>query len=716
MSVTFDYKPWKVKLQITPKKPVASLMSLYDLIADDTGSPRASVSYSAASGAALAHDLIYYNAKFWSTTGTIEAAETLDDWELLGIDMGPVKYDSRAKHKTITIPSASRQYFDSSTQSYIMRNKTAALYPDTADELYLAAEHGWDTTSAVTAYGEANAFTVGTTETAFTADILLTDADTTFNATLVNVTGVSGYTGLLLNVYNSANARLFVQRMTGIIANTLIKAVFENKNESVITCLKNTYVWVRTSFFGDYIDPDSFNQDLTSESDVVHKNLMLSGSGDFNRYDGISTTPAVGTTNYYKKKRTESTRPYIPQTSPSVDLLSNRILSGYTSMTDTELNTVLTDGIFNDSVGSVKTEPVSRAMLSTLHTIYPATFLDPESKRTAEDYKGDRPTLLPLSGTDQIDGRILSPTIDELWHYIKRLVSGRSKDSDTVKTDTGYIYQKDTDYKNEQDTYLNQPTDFHIPVDFTGTVATYKRGDPLESVIKSVDNSGNEDAVALVVSYFVNAPQSFKFNLFEQLKDLHNMTVSFNDIGYVQNLPVDQSAGARTSTLLTENSAMSSGDWSPRTGPLSLRELEVSILELKFNLIYAFKEINNNFATVGLLGKNGTNADKPNENFGGSLYMMHKSYNGNRSNPNTWYSPNGDNTGSDASKGAKAVYSDIKDLDSTGARKFLAENYGTGSEIPEDQGTPTSAYTFLAADGNWRTMEHNRLPILDEEY
>ena len=38
---------------------------------------------------------------------------------------------------------------------------------------------------------------------------------------------------------------------------------------------KNTFVWVRCPFFGDYINPDSFMQDLNTESKVKFSEIIL---------------------------------------------------------------------------------------------------------------------------------------------------------------------------------------------------------------------------------------------------------------------------------------------------------------------------------------------------------------------------------------------------------------------------------------------------------
>lgn len=718
MSIAFDYKPWKVKLQVTPKKPIASLVSLYDLIATEDGELRVNIlnGYSGAQGVALSHDLIYYNAKFWSSTGNIEASNELEDWELLGIDIGPVTYDSRAKHKTISIPTESKEFFDSNAnQRYILHNKDAALYPSTAEELYKTTVHGWEDGTVVTSYSEANPFTVGTSATAGDADILLTDPDSTFNATLVNATGISGYTGLLINIANSVRARTFISSLTGLTANALTGTDFL-KDSTVVTCLKNTYVWVRTAFFGDYINPDSFNQELTSESDVIHKNIMISSDGDFNRYDGITKA------NQDTTKKSENTRPYIPQTVPSVDLLSNRIVSDYTNPESTALSDILEEGAFDTEVGSLKTEPISRED-SNAHILYPPAYLDPETPKSAADFGTERPVLVPKDGNATVDGRLVSPTIDELWHYIKRLVSGRINDYVAPGADKGRIEQTDPACMNDKDTCLNQPTEYTLPVDYQKGVVTLKKGDPLETLIKSVDESGSSDAIALTVSLFVNAPQSFSYSIFEQIRSAASLSEKFSDFFDVNNyVPYHQDNGEISyDSTVHEGDPSYLGDWAPRANPYSLRELELAIMEIKYNLLFAFRQVNTNFAEVGSLAKHGVSTTKdendldvevPGSEYAGSLYMLHKDYNKERDLPNTWFNPNGSPTG-DTRLGASVVYSDV---DENGAKTFTASNYGSGANIPESQENQTSAYTFLAADGTWRTMEHVRIPILDEEY
>ena len=130
--------------------------------------------------------------------------------------------------------------------------------------------------------------------------------------------------------------------------------------------LKETYVWVRAPFFADYIVTESFGQDLNTTAKVKHSELMLSGAGDFKKYDAyltgkstrlsLDSDPSSADNNVTANasltgigfndanniesgltdgsvdqedidKLSENTLPYIPKTSPTVDFYTAAFVS-----------------------------------------------------------------------------------------------------------------------------------------------------------------------------------------------------------------------------------------------------------------------------------------------------------------------------------------------------------------------------------------------------
>jgi hypothetical protein len=85
--------------------------------------------------------------------------------------------------------------------------------------------------------------------------------------------------------------------------------------------LRNTYVWVKATYFADYIDYRDFNQSLNQTSDVVFKNTIIDPGVDFDRFD-IDYTNVNGVPPITSKLLAELTRPYVPVSTPGYDLVS----------------------------------------------------------------------------------------------------------------------------------------------------------------------------------------------------------------------------------------------------------------------------------------------------------------------------------------------------------------------------------------------------------
>jgi hypothetical protein len=241
--------------------------------------------------------------------------------------------------------------------------------------------------------------------------------------------------------------------------------------------LKNTYVWVRSAFYADYIVSDSFSQDLHKKANVIHKNIMIGEDGNFNRYDDLDFGDGnlsndgnyIGGGNENEgdaiEGRSEISRSYLPKTTPSIDRLSEKLVPGfmrveppYNGLLDIDegkrqiIEQVMTKviaaaGLENTKIGSLEAESTSRAFEKNENIpkeiIYPFGYFDNKVDLTPEEYAqykrnisdyfsvaggGYTPAIVPSSGNDIVAGRIFSITVDELWEYIKRLVDGRPID------------------------------------------------------------------------------------------------------------------------------------------------------------------------------------------------------------------------------------------------------------------------------------------------
>jgi hypothetical protein len=107
----------------------------------------------------------------------------------------------------------------------------------------------------------------------------------------------------------------------------------------------------------------------------------------------------------------------------------------------------------------------------------------------------------------------------------------------------------------------------------------------------------------------------------------------------------------------------------------------------------------------------------------GSLYQLHKNYNFDVANPNTYYNNSGTDTGfkeGNEPVGAKAVIDDddwrTPEQKSSGHIRYV-ENYGSSNSLSTDPEQYSSHDVYLSAFGDWRYVsDHNRLPILRGEW
>lgn len=320
--------------------------------------------------------------------------------------------------------------------------------------------------------------------------------------------------------------------------------------------LKHCYVILKCAFLADPVDYTDFAQNLNPESDVVHRNIIISGKGDFHRYedevtyaDGAESTTSDSTT-----------RPYIPKTTPVVDLLSDEFTSG--SSIEEKVATLIAESVKPDSdIGSLPSSPlvgkgISDGVTSKTSTALPPGWFDPSSRNDATDYT-DMPAVMPKTGNGVFDGRLIGPTIDEINYIIKQILGGRAAESNT-QDEIGY--PGGTGNNTDTRITIKEHT-------FKSSSGGNVKGDPL--YIKWTEGA---NGLTYSVQKWIDNPSKFTYSLVQAIKDF-------------------QATLKETPTITVYESK-------PNDTVYSLRELEALIRGLQYNLEYAVTLLSKSFATV----------------------------------------------------------------------------------------------------------------------
>ena len=846
---------WKHTLETTPTSSVNSLVSLYDLFYDEDGKLWVE-STDANAGTALDHDIICLNRGMLTSgnkidTKTATSAEK-STWWTFGIDTSIPLYDARSKYKEVDCNAS----LGDGTKITIFQNKKFRIYDKDAalapNSISLFTCRSPVTNGAIQSPDWTNfeppsvgVFSATGDASNESCDILLSCPDSVFKSTLVTQDGYEAYNRIMINPY-TWYAICLVVKATGMDytsllgssnfysginysqfsntvksyknfwsradaqANYLARAVdlgdnsytLQSKAETNGTydenrwfyLLKNTFVWVRAPFYGDYIVPEDFNQDLNTDAKVVHNELMLSGAGDFKKYDVYSTATAsvpvgtkVSTTNLSNfvnlgigasstnttesLSPSETTLPYIPKTSPTVDIYTSLLLDGNgdlagskaredTSNFSTKLISDPADKIdsFLDDncsgndplVRGLPIAPINRTDASNETSnskpdnLAPVNYFDPESRMEGSDYAalGRFPTIIPKDGNLYVDGRIIGPTIDEIWIMLKKLTGGRLSDFDVndgvtttadkaraLNLDIGIPYGSTTKTQNDTDTTMTEVPDSQFNFKYEGSETLNKKGDPIDFVYSPENGEVSSSSFnqTIKITKFINQNDAIVYPVYKSLKDLSTDVTTFDttknkDRG-ITNFTAWNGIGKKDS-VLGDNATILTGAWGPREAPYSLRELEAMVMGNKFNIITQARFIKENFAVTGKLGKTSGYDEEDMYNYAaGSLYQMHKDYNFDVTDPNTFYNAEGTANGLDDdgnSKGARATIDDNDIRTETQIKEGhirFAETYGTSTALNYNAEKYSSSDVYLSAGGDWRYVsDHNRIPCLRAEY
>ena len=715
------YYDWKVDFSDNPSRTQGGIYSLYDLLILETeGSYQVR---SLSNAVYLNHDVICYNSAVYDKkTGQPNRANgTFDIWAKHGIDIAPVKIDSRALlHQKTNKNSKFIRYFSkdsvlkySTVQEAI---KNAIVAEASLKDLFINYDSDW---KIETSYAYKGHSVTSEDVLANNTDIIVLEPDESFNLiyntentesltaykkvfikqdVLKNILNyyINNYSGFGFFIEGNANSLKADQILQLISSTTKFEpgTALDLSDDAplIFEFLKNTFVFIRASFFADYIQPEVFKQNLTEQSEVKHKNIIISGQGDFHRYsDSSSEGP-------------ENTRFYRMQTAPTVDLLSKNYakqvkINNYDNAEDRD---ALYNELFakHELFGSVLYDNKNTKASSTSPNDYLTSpqYFDPEvpQYRDNNSEASDPPVLIPEAGNLYVDGRILGPTIDEIWKYFKQIVSGTIA-SDKAKngTDNGFTYNDEYPCNENTTPEERKGATFYKEYNSTGdTNSAPIIGDPIESEIKTHENGFEY----LNITKWVTPPTHFKIQVYEFLKAASNEVTS--------GLETDDSKTEHKIENLAPDNNLFSYDghtpnpptakdniYGPRGNPYSLRELEAMLANTKYNINALMSFLVKNYTVNGALS-HGT----------GGLFQFHKNYNSKIGDPNTIYT--GPELGAD--KGA-----DIEDRANL-TSKTLSDY---GKETADKSNSCTAKDVYLAADGTWRYIhQETRLRIFNPEF
>lgn len=756
-NIMIDNKTWKVWLSSNPENPCATLHSLYDLLTDG-GILYFQQSHSNKMiGTSLGHDIFIYKNDLYFSNGDINKSKPLSLWEKFGFDLTCPNYDNR--NKPLKYPVTFRFDKDQEkTLNFLIYDKSSALLPNSVQEF-----HNDSKSTFGTAWDSGNngnegwnsykrLFTVGSQdrpESLNKADIILVNKDTVFQSSMIFESGKDSYTRLYLNKTKTISEFIIhclkkhfdrgneqysvIDTIKGNKSDEeFLISLINSENNSISYLLKHIYIWVKAPFAADYIKPEDFDQNLNKDSNVVHKNVYSRNKkGDYNRYDETDI-----------EHEELETKAYIPKNAPLKDYISNQYYSNKSNISETMKSIIEDSDLPESEIGSVLTEPVKEN--DNKISLTPPQFFDPESRQDESSYNRV-PVIIPKYGNIIADSRIMSPTIDEIWYMIKKIISGRPADTDTISgADFAKSFAKteqdnQPDQINDKDTTINEVNNPFVflyngkqkigdPVNFEIEPSYIETGADKDKKIIINDNAG------LKITEFFSQPNKTSYidyaDIVKDIETLQKWIGTNKDYTKIQEINIDG--------INEFKSIDGENKWGPREAPLSLRELESRILGNKFSIIKNNRYITTNFSVVGPLGYHFEDGDKILT--AGSLYQFHRDYNFKHDNPNTFFRINGEGedlyesgtNNINIKSGLDIEASDLKATNSIPEEdlllynsqekkmsKFplLVDNYGKSIYLENDYGSYTGADVFLSAIGDWRIKsEHVRLPILRSRY
>ena len=529
--------------------------------------------------------------------------------------------------------------YDFYIRSALKPNSTLSpnTWDDYPDPWYIATEDDW-TILWENSLSNKNPGTSG-------ADIILCNKDTSFEKRfIIPESGFSAYNGICLNFKSQRVWKNFLKYYSAQNDNFDPLSGIRFSNDYVISSIdpilnyliKHCYIWFKCAFFADYVDYKDFNQSLNEQAQVAHKDLIL-GKGNFKRYEELYSKGEISVVDKAKRNR-----PYFPAVTPIKDLVRNSLLleSDLVGNKNQIIENIINDADSPDSnIGALPIEPfedVGKNETSPNFTTGarttepPPIWFDPESRKKNTDYN-DFPILIGKDGNLITAGRVLSPTIDELWQTIKELIAGKKADSanNTLEDFGGYPRNTNINTTIPVDTRLTLPTH-----KFRTNTESEKLGDPTR--IRIQNSTDNPDNIVYRVTSWINNPDTIIYNVINELKLISNEICSTNPnleliVNKIESLPKPE--------VILKEYLDDTTPYSPMNTIPSLRELEGIIRGIRWNLSYYIKFMMHHAVYTGPNGKsNSDNIANLYNKAGGTSYLLHKNaFNENIQKPKTVY-------------------------------------------------------------------------------
>ena len=420
MANAIQVAPWKISFLPSGNGPYAVKVKLYDLLFSSSNAWY----LTDGAGLNLPHDIILFDPAVYVTSGNIiDTAADRDTRQNHGIFLSKVTYDARAPRTWVpssvyaplnvqgdphygqqgyyiyqsasALPILETDYSTQANKTYYDTSLAAAIFTDLLNPTAPYDGNPTDTTfNPYMCYVSSASAAISGLQAATTSALIISGPDLALQATIPG-SSLQAFTKICLRA-DTSNSEIvsILQFFTGygIINTQLIPGT---STADLIVPSKNPHlldveVWVRCAFFADYVTPTTFEQDLTPGAQVAHENLVV-GAGDFKRY----TRNAVSVDS-----------PYLPMTPPRNDVLQITAVANAAPFPIPPVT-----GTYN---------------AATTVSSSPAGWANPELQ--AEQGSTIIPPgliAIPTEGNAYASGRIFSPTIDELWIYIKKLVDGQ---------------------------------------------------------------------------------------------------------------------------------------------------------------------------------------------------------------------------------------------------------------------------------------------------
>lgn len=678
MANNIQEAPWKISFSTVGNGPYAVRMKLLDLLFNTEDHEEGGEWVPRTAGIKLPHDILIFDPNIYETSdggSLLSGTAYVEGRRSRGFYLTKVSYDARARANAVTYPAtpisevpiwvpsnevggvydypANPEHPDyathpENTHGYYIYPSNAVLTIDVSDyraanlRTYIASgtdaptehEDPEDSGTPLVTYQTSCTVAISGTSAEEGAFLILSSPDYALASTIPG-SSLIPYTKVRFQASPAIPEVVDVIRfftsygldddgtpLEGYTTTDLL-------DPAVNTRLQTEEVWIRCGYFADYVVPDTFMQDLTATSEVSHKNIVV-GVGDFVRHSRDAEVSEI--------------HPYLPSTPPRLDLLevsdSDAVPFPIPSRTGTY----------------VVPETGHRA---------PLGWYDPDFPD--ENNSSSVLVALPEEGNIYTSGRVFSPTIDELWTYIKRLVDGRDNDQTAAAT------------PGPRSTYTGEfgiVVDTRLPTEPALDLGS-KTGDPI-----SADGTS-----------FVNAPEGIRYVVNANIKYLTDkIGITVSDY-YPFTTHSDADVLISSRTRVNPTNLQTSGDWGPRANPMSLRELEAEIKNVQFTTETLFNFIAANKVSTG-------NTDTDEVNTHGSLYQLHRSFDPilDVEDPNSkWitYANTAFNT---------------ETADTYGSVLTPSTNYNYQQDIQRED-------VYLSAEGQWRYLfDHVRVPVLDETY